>query len=278
VTDTSGTLYLVPTPIGNPADITLRAIEVLRRVDVVASEDTRHARTLLKPLDIQTRLVSYHDHNEETRTPALVAELLAGADVALVSDAGTPLVNDPGYRLVTAAIAEGIRVCPLPGASSTITALIASGLPVHTFHYAGFLPRRSAARKAAVERLAGIEAALIFFEAPHRIVEMLEDVRAVLGDRQVALARNLTKHDETFLRGSLRDVTASLAAQDEVRGQFVIVVAGADAEVSGANEVLADRLTESLLRNGADTRLTREVVQEITGLSRNEVYRRVQQR
>jgi 16S rRNA (cytidine1402-2'-O)-methyltransferase len=272
----AGTLYLVPTPIGNPGDITLRAIEVLRRSSIVASEDTRHTRTLLQPLGIETRLLSYHEHNEESRTQQLLAALHDGVDVALVSDAGTPLVNDPGYRLVVAAIGAGVRVCPLPGASATITALIGSGLPVHRFQYVGFLPRKPAARRAALARLKGVDASLIFFEAPHRVVETVSDMRDVLGDRPAALARNLTKADEDFVRGPLSDLAAGLAGQDTVRGQYTVVVGGAGDDGSDDARALADRLTGSLLRHGADARLTREVVREVTGMPRNWVYDRVQ--
>lgn len=270
-----GTLYLVPTPIGNPRDITLRAIDVLGRVGVIASEDTRHARTLLRSLGIETRLVSYHDHNEESRSQQLLDSLRDGVDVALVSDAGTPLVNDPGYRMVTVAIAEGIRVCPLPGATASVTALIGSGLPSHTFHYAGFLPRRETARRAALTGLRGLSATLICFEAPHRIVETLQDMREVLGDRSAALARNLTKNDEEFLRGPLSVLAAGLAADQVVRGQYTVVVAGAAEENSDETRDLADRITGALLGHGLDARLTREVVREVTGLPRNWVYERV---
>jgi 16S rRNA (cytidine1402-2'-O)-methyltransferase len=272
----AGVLYLVPTPIGNPGDITLRAIEVLRRVAIVASEDTRHTRSLLQPLDIETRLLSYHEHNEEPRTRQLLTALRAGDDVALVSDAGTPLVNDPGYRIVVAAVAEGIRVCPLPGPSATITALIGSGLPVHRFQYVGFLPRKAAARRAALERLKGTDASLIFFEAPHRMVEAIDDMRTVLGDRPAALARNLTKADERFLRGPLSALAADLAALDVVRGQYTVVVGGVDDAATDDAQALADRLTDALLKHGAGGRLIRDVVREVTGLPRNWVYERVQ--
>ena len=272
----SGTLYLVPTPIGNPRDITLRAIDVLRQASIVAAEDTRHARSLLRPHGIEARLLSYHDHNEESRGPQLIAALRAGADVALVSDSGTPLVNDPGYRLVTAAVAEGIRVCPLPGASAALTALIASGLPVHRFHYVGFLPRRPAARRSALEVIKDIDASLIFFEAPHRLAAAAADLHDVLGDRPAALARNLTKADEAFTRGGLKSLAAGLADQDVIRGQYTIVVGGAGTGgSSGGQHALADRLAEVLLRHGAGARLTREVVREVTGLPRNWVYERI---
>jgi 16S rRNA (cytidine1402-2'-O)-methyltransferase len=271
----AGTLYLVPTPIGNPRDISLRAIDVLRQVGIVASEDTRHARSLLQPLGIETRLLSYHDHNEESRSRQLLDALRSGVDVALVSDAGTPLLNDPGYRVVTAAIADGIRVCPLPGPSATITALIGSGLPSHRFHYVGFLPRRSAARRAVLAQLRGLPDSLVFFEAPHRLVETLQDMHDVLGDRPAALARNLTKADEEFIRGRLSAVAAELAGREVVRGQYTVVVGGGADEALGDAQALADRLTDVLLRHGAGSRLARDVVRDVTGLPRNWVYERV---
>lgn len=270
-----GTLYLVPTPIGHPGDITLRAIEVLGRVGVVAAEDTRHTRRLLQSLEIETRLLSYHDHNEESRSRQLLGLLHDGIDVALVSDAGTPLVNDPGYRLVAAAVEADTPVRPLPGATASVTALVGSGLPNHQFHYAGFLPRKEAARRAALTALRSTPATLIFFEAPHRIVAMLADLRAVLGDRPAALARNLTKGDEEFLRGRLAELTARLDAEGAVRGQFTVVVAGAPEEHADEDRALAARLTETLVRRGAEARLVREVVREVTGLPRNWVYDQV---
>jgi 16S rRNA (cytidine1402-2'-O)-methyltransferase len=260
----AGTLYLVPTPIGNPRDITLRAIDVLRNVGIVASEDTRHTRTLLQLHGIEARLLSYHDHNEEQRSRQLLAALRDGVDVALVSDAGTPLVNDPGYRLVTAAIEAEIRVRPLPGASATITALIGSGLPIHRFHYVGFLPRRGPARRKALEGLRQVDAALVVFEAPHRVVEALDDMHEVLGDRRAALAHNLTKTDERFLRGRLADLAAELKAQDAVRGQYTIVVEAVDGAADDAR-ALADRLADALARQGVGSRTAREVIREVTG-------------
>jgi 16S rRNA (cytidine1402-2'-O)-methyltransferase len=268
-----GTLYLVPTPIGHPGDITLRAIEVLRTVTLIAAEDTRHARTLLRPLEIDTRLVSYHDHNEESRTPQLLDALRDGSDVALISDAGTPMVNDPGYRLVAAAIEAGVRVVPLPGASAAISALVGSGLPVHRFCYAGFLPRRSAARQAALRELQHLDASLIFFEAPHRLLETVRDLHAVLGDRRAVLARSISKPDERFSRGTLTELESELTATDTVRGQYTVVVAGAAVTTTDHGE--AGRIAGVLLANGADSRLTRAVVQELTGLARNETYQLV---
>ena len=267
-----GTLYLVPTPIGHPRDITLRAIDVLGEVAVIAAEDTRHARTLLQPLGIGTRLVSYHDHNEESRTAQLLELLRDGQAVALISDAGTPMVNDPGYRLVVAAIEAGVRVVPLPGASAPISALVGSGLPVHRFCYAGFLPRKATARQAALRDLQGIDGSLIFFEAPHRLLEMVRDLQAVLGDRRAVLARSISKPDEQFMRGTLTELAAELAGTETVRGQYTVVVAGAEPATSSADRVEAGRIASALLSNGADPRLTRTVVQQLTGLARNETY------
>jgi 16S rRNA (cytidine1402-2'-O)-methyltransferase len=265
-----GTLYLVPTPIGNPGDITLRALDVLRSVPVIAAEDTRKAMTLLRAHDITARLVSYYDHNEQARSPQLLRLLAGGQDVALITDAGTPLVNDPGYRIVTAAIAGGIRVRPLPGPSAVITALTGAGLATHSFHYAGYLPRKSAARRAAAGALARVPATLIFFEAPHRLLEALGDLREVLGDRDAALARNLTKPGEEYLRGRLGQIEAELAARDEVRGEYTLVVAGAG-EDTGSQE-LGQRLARSLLGQGVQPSVIRDVVRDVAGLSRNDAY------
>lgn len=268
----TGTLYLVPTPIGHPDDITIRAIDTLKQVDLIAAEDTRNARTLLQPLGIDTKLISYHDHNEESRATHLVNLLGDGQNIALISDAGTPMVNDPGFRLVQAAIAVDVEVVPLPGASAAISALIGSGLPVHRFFYGGFLPRKSAARQAAIRNLLGLDASLIFFEAPHRLLEMVQDLRAVLGDRRAVLARSISKRDERFIRGTLTELESELAAEETVRGQYTVVVEGSADAVDDAAVQQARELVGALTRNGADPRLIRAVVQELTGLSRNQVY------
>ncbi|WP_424184726.1 16S rRNA (cytidine(1402)-2'-O)-methyltransferase [Actinokineospora sp. G85] len=271
-----GTLYLVPTPIGDPEDMTPRGVAVLRAVAVVACEDTRNTKTLLGPLGVRARLVSYHEHNEETRGEQLLAQLLDGEDVAVVSDAGTPLVNDPGFRLVASAIEAGVRVRPLPGANAPVTALIGSGLPVHRFQYAGFLPRKSAARRAALVELASTDATLIFFEAPHRLVETLADMREVLGDRQAAAARNLTKNSEEFLRGPISELIDRLSGEDPVRGQFTLVVGGLDSSGADPAKELAGKLATALVAHGATARMASDVIREVTGLPRNWVYDRVQ--
>ncbi len=210
---TGGTLLLVAVPIGDPDDLTLRARRLLAEADLVAAEDTRHFATLARHHGIRTRSVSYHDHNEESRTRELLARLAAGARIALVSDAGTPLVSDPGYRLVRAAIDAGITVTSVPGPSAVTAALAASGLPPHPFRFLGFLPRTAAARRAALEAVATDDATQVAFEAPRRLLATVRDALAVLGDRPACLARSLTKPHERYQRGSLSTLAAELAAE-----------------------------------------------------------------
>lgn len=272
----SGTLYLVPTPIGNPRDITLRAIDVLGSVAVVAAEDTRKARTLFQRLEIQPKLISYHDVNERSRSAEILRLLAAGQDVALITDAGTPLVNDPGYRAVTAAVAEGFRIRALPGPSAVLTALVGSGLACHSFTYGGFLPRKTAARRAAIGRLATLPTTLIFFEAPHRLLETVTDLCSVLGDRNAVAARNLTKANEEYLRGPLSAIASRLASAGAVRGEYTLVVDGAAERDTTAAEDLADQIARSLLARDVPASTVRDVVKEVTGLPRNDVYKRVQ--
>src|SRR6478672_5756579 len=193
-------LYIVATPIGNLEDITFRAIRILKEVDLIACEDTRHTRKLLSHYGIATQAISYHDHNEMARTEDLLARLRQGHSIAMVSDAGTPLISDPGYRVVSAAAAEGIQVIPIPGPSAAITALSASGLPTEAFRFCGFLPAKSGQRRSALEALIRETSTLIFYEAPHRILETLGDLRSILGNRQAVVARELTKLHEEFLR------------------------------------------------------------------------------
>src|SRR5688572_3581088 len=206
----SGSLHVVAVPIGNPDDLAPRARETLASVAVVAAEDTRHFATLARHHGIETRAVSYHDHNEEARSRELVGRLTAGEDVALVSDAGTPLISDPGYRLVRAAIDAGIRVTSMPGPSAVTTALAASGLPPHPFRFIGFLPRTTSARRAALDRLRADDATLVAFETPRRLVAALSDAIAVLGDRPACVARSITKAHERYQRGPLSQLIGEL--------------------------------------------------------------------
>jgi 16S rRNA (cytidine1402-2'-O)-methyltransferase len=266
----SGTLYVVAVPIGNPDDISLRALGTLKAVAVVAAEDTRHFATLARHHGIATRAVSYHDHNEESRGRELLERLRAGEDVALVSDAGTPLVSDPGYRLVHAAIEAGMEVTVVPGASAPTVALVGSGLPPHPHRFIGFLPRSAAARRAAFESVAGDEATLVAFEAPHRLTDALRDANAVLGDRPACLARNLTKPHERWQRGTLSELVAQLETEETVRGECTIVIGGADARVAADADAEAD--AHLLLEGGAPARAVQDLLIARHRLSKREAY------
>jgi 16S rRNA (cytidine1402-2'-O)-methyltransferase len=224
----AGMLYLVPTPIGNLDDITLRALRVLKEADILAAEDTRQTMKLCAHFDIHVPMVSYHEHNKRTRGSELVAELEAGKKVALVTDAGTPGISDPGSDLVASCIAGGIPVVPLPGANAAITGLIASGLPTDHFLFYGFLPRKKKERAETLDRLSGLACTLIFYESPFRIKETLHDLKDALGDRRAALARELTKQYETFLRGTLGELIDDLERNERLKGEICLIVSGSD--------------------------------------------------
>ncbi|MFN7944643.1 MAG: 16S rRNA (cytidine(1402)-2'-O)-methyltransferase [Blastocatellia bacterium] len=269
-------LYLVATPIGNLEDITLRALRVLKEADLIACEDTRHSRRLLDHYGITRPLVSYHEHNERERATELIERLQRGEKIALITDAGMPGISDPAYRVVTAAIAAGIRVIPLPGPTALVTALVASGLPTDSFLFAGFLPTKRQARRERLEELRAVRETLVFYEAPHRILETLLEARQVLGDRQAALARELTKLHEEFLRGPLSSISAQLETR-EPRGEMALVIAGcADDNAETAAPVAASMLelighlmaSQSLSRNDALKQAAR-----MRGLSKKEAYR-----
>jgi 16S rRNA (cytidine1402-2'-O)-methyltransferase len=220
----AGTLYLVATPIGNLEDITQRALRVLREVDVVACEDTRRTQVLLNHYGIKKKMLSYHEHNERERAAELGASLQAGASVAIVSDAGTPGISDPGFRLVNAAIACGARVVPVPGASAFVAALISSGLPTDEFFFGGFLPARSSQRRARLSQVRHLDSTLIFYESPHRIDQTLNDAREILGEREAVVARELTKLHEEIRRGRLSELAERFNAEDARRGEMVLVI------------------------------------------------------
>ncbi len=266
----SGTLYLVATPIGNLDDLGIRARETLKAVAVVAAEDTRHFATLARHHGIRARAVSYHDHNESERTPQILERLRAGEDVALVSDAGAPLVSDPGYRLVRAALDAGVAVTVIPGPSAVLTALVGSALPPHPFRFVGFLPRSSAARRNALAELARDPATLVAFEAPHRLTDALRDAFATLGDRQACLARNLTKPHERWQRGRLSALVAELTAEDTVRGECTVVIAGADASVAATADAEAD--ARLLLSHGTSARAVQELLIQRHGMAKRAAY------
>jgi 16S rRNA (cytidine1402-2'-O)-methyltransferase len=229
----TGTLYVVATPIGNLEDVSLRALRVLREVDLVAAEDTRHVRKLLDHYGIRKRVVSYHEHNERTRTPQLLAALRSGRSVALVSDAGTPALSDPGYPLVRACAEAHIPVVPVPGPSAAVAALVVSGLPTDRFLFLGFPPRRRPARRRFFEEVRDGRATLVLFESPHRLADCLEDALAVLGDRRAAVCRELTKLHEEVRRGTLSELV-SWARQAAPLGEVTVVVEGASREAAGA--------------------------------------------
>ena len=267
-----GTLYLVATPIGNLEDITLRALRVLREADVIACEDTRQTGKLLAHFDIKTPTVSYHEHNEAERTKELLGRLDAGAQVALVSDAGTPLISDPGYRLVTAAIAAGIPVIPVPGASAVLAGLSAAGLPTDAFRFCGFLPVKTTQRRKILEQLRGETCTLIFYEAPHRILDALADISAVYGDRPVVVARELTKFYEEFLRGTADQVHTQLAARPSVKGEITLLIGkGAPPPAT----ISVEEAVRELEANGVPRMDAIKQVARERGLSKREVYSKV---
>lgn len=261
-------LYVVATPIGNLGDITLRALSVLANADIVLCEDTRHSRTLLSHYAISTPTRPYHEHNAAKERPRVLADLGAGKRIALISDAGTPLISDPGWKLVREALDAGFRVEALPGASATLTALSVAGLPTDAFLFAGFLPTRSGARRSRIGELSAVPATLVFFEAPSRVAEMLEDLVAVLGDRPAAVARELTKLHEEVKRARLGALAASLAGQS-VKGEAVILV-GPPQELEISDEAIASRLTAALsemsLRDAA------KAVADALGVPKGRVY------
>ncbi len=270
-----GTLYLVATPIGNLADITYRAVETLRAVAAIACEDTRQTRKLLDHYNIQRPLVSYHEHNEGQRTPALIARLSAGDDIALVSDAGTPLISDPGYRLVNAAVEAGIRVVPIPGASALLCALSASGLPTGSFYFHGFLPRKSGERQRFLATLAVSGTVHVFYEAPHRILETIKDLVDVLGDPPVVAARELTKLHEEFLRGRASEVHAVLAGRDAVRGEFTLLVGPLSSADQAAEVTIPEEVT-ALEKVGMRRMDAIKEVARRRGLPKRAVYAQVE--
>jgi len=273
----SGTLYLVATPIGNLEDITLRALRVLREVELVACEDTRQTRKLLEHYGIHKPTLSYHEHNEALRAEELVEKLREGARVALVSDAGTPLVSDPGYRLVTKAIESGIAVEPIPGPSALLAALSASGLPTDSFRFGGFLPARPSARRKLLASLESETATVIFYEAPHRILETLADIEELLGARPVVLARELTKIHQEFLRGTAAELRQALAARRGIKGEITLLIgrAAPPAESSGSQRDPRELETEvqTLLSGGMDRMEAIKAVARRHGMSKRELYR-----
>ncbi|MFZ5858545.1 MAG: 16S rRNA (cytidine(1402)-2'-O)-methyltransferase [Chloroflexota bacterium] len=271
-----GTLYLVATPIGNLEDLSPRAVRILREAKLIAAEDTRHTAKLLNHFDIQTPLTSYFEHNKLTKLDRILASLADG-DVALVSDAGTPAVNDPGYELVRAALTAGYDVRPVPGPSSPIAALSVSGLPTDAFLYLGYLPHKASERRKFVGQVANLPYTLLFLESPHRLVDSLEDLLAVLGDRPVCVAREMTKLYEEFWRGSLRGAVEEFKARD-VRGEFTLVLGGNQTVDRGrwTEEDLFAAIKTELERGKSAKEISVELAEQ-SGWNKKEVYALVNQ-
>jgi len=267
----AGILYLVATPIGNLEDITLRALQILKQADLLACEDTRQTRKLLDHYGIQKPTISYHEHNEAVRSAELLEKLRNGTTVALVSDAGTPLISDPGYRLVTKAVESGIRVEPIPGASAVLAALTASGLATDAFRFGGFLPARSTQRRKLLAKFKDDAATLVFYEAPHRILEALADIQEVLGPRPVVLARELTKVHEEFLRGTAETVRRTLAGRPPLKGEITLLIGKAPGPA--ANETPIPEAVATHMRAGMTRMEAIKAVARARGLSKREVYR-----
>lgn len=267
----TGRLYIVATPIGHLEDITIRALKVLARVDLIAAEDTRRTMQLLRTHDLKTPLVSYHEHNERQRTPELVSKLLRGAQLALVTDAGTPTVSDPGYRLVEAAVQSNIAVVPIPGPSAVIAALSAAGLPTDSFTFVGFPARKKHKRMAQLRSLADLPHAVVFYQSPRRIKAFLAELLTVLGNRRAVLARELTKMHEEFIRGPLEDISAKLDQRSQVKGECTLIVHGA--ESSKPTEVEIETAVEEAvtMENRPISDVAKSLARRL-GIPRKEVY------
>ncbi|GBC59375.1 rRNA (cytidine-2'-O-)-methyltransferase [Desulfonema ishimotonii] len=271
--DKKGHLYIVATPIGNMEDITLRAIRILAEADVVAAEDTRNTARLLSHHDIRANLISYHEHNEAERTQHLIHKLEQGESVALVSDAGTPCVSDPGYRLARTAIEKGVRVIPIPGVSAAITALSASGLPTDAFTFIGFPPRKKGKRTDLLRTLQSEPRTLIFYESPRRIAAFAEELLDILGDRYAVLSRELTKVYEEFIRGNLSHILEEIRHRPAIKGEITLLVGGFDAAAKEA--VTAETLKAEIARSLDQKIKISEISKKISkkyGLPRKEIY------
>jgi 16S rRNA (cytidine1402-2'-O)-methyltransferase len=272
-------LYIVATPIGNLDDITLRALRVLKEASVIACEDTRQTQKLLNHFDIHTKMLSYHEHNELERAAELIVALEQGESVAVVSDAGTPGISDPGYRLISLALRHNIPIIPVPGASAILSALIASGLGTDHFEYCGFLSAKHGQRKTELERVRDREHTVVFYEAPHRIVEAIEDVIEVMGpERRVVVAREMTKMHEEFIRGAAIDVFERLRRREGgVKGEIVLLIAAAErAAAPLRNADISSRLDAIMREQDIDEKAALKILAKETGVGKSELYRELQ--
>jgi 16S rRNA (cytidine1402-2'-O)-methyltransferase len=268
----SGILYIVSTPIGNLEDITLRALRILKEVNIIAAEDTRHSQKLLSKYDIHTPLTSYHDHNKEEKAPVLVAKMLDGQTVALISDAGTPGISDPGYFLINLAVDQKIPVIPIPGATAAIAALSVSGLPTDSFVFEGFLPSKHTARLKRLEELKTEKRTLVFYEAPHRIIATVDDILNILGDRKAVVTRELTKVHEEAIRGSMTEILARLNS-GSTKGEFTIILHGATETPAEQHLDTKEYLKNLMLHRGLSKKEAIAVAAEELGLPKKEVYK-----
>jgi 16S rRNA (cytidine1402-2'-O)-methyltransferase len=276
-------LYLVATPIGNLEDITLRAVRVLKEADLIACEDTRQTRKLLNHYGIVTRTTSYHEHNEMTRAPELVLELEQGSRIALVSDAGMPGISDPGFRLISLAIRHHVPVVPIPGASAFLCALAASGLPTDSFRFSGFLPAKRGQRRQMLESVKDSPRTQVFYEAPHRVKEAVEDIVEILGaERHVVIAREVTKIHEEFLRGRAIEVLEALKARGEVKGEITLLIGKAEEgetlvrTAALARPAIRQRLQQIMAAEKLDEKAALKKVSKEMGISKSEAYRELQ--
>src|ERR1700688_3582285 len=273
-------LYLVATPIGNLEDITLRAVRVLKEADLIACEDTRQTQKLLNHYDITTRTTSYHEHNEMTRSAELVLELEQGARIALVTDAGMPGISDPGFRLVSRAIRHHIPVVPIPGASAFLSALVASGLPTDSFHFSGFLPAKRGQRRQLIESIRESARTQVFYEAPHRVTEALEDTVEILGgQRRVVIAREVTKMHEEFLRGHAAEVLETLKARGDIKGEITLLIGKMEPTEQKASPTrvnVRQRVNRLIAEENLDEKAALKKVAKEIGISKSEAYRELQ--
>lgn len=268
----TGVLYIVATPIGNLDDISLRAIATLKAVDLIAAEDTRHSKRLLNHLGIETRMISCHEHNETARSEAIIEKLASGSDVALISDAGTPLISDPGYKLVAAVRQAGIRISPIPGPNSAIAALSSAGLPTDNFHFCGFLSSRSRERGAQLEALLGLHGTLVLFESSHRIAALLKQLAQVFPQNLCVVAKEITKLHEQFLRGTALELLARLEQDPALsRGEFVVLIDNpASAEENHLNTEDVEML--KILLDEVSVKIAVKIATRLTGKKKNEIY------
>lgn len=269
-----GTLYVVATPIGNLEDMTFRAVNILKQVDFIAAEDTRHSKKLLNHYGIETRMISCHEHNEADKTPLLISQLKNGLSIALISDAGTPTISDPGYHLVRAAAKEKIPVIPIPGCSATMAGLSVSGLPTDAFYFSGFLPKKKEKLQQALELLKNQKATLIIYESPKRITNLIESIIPVFGNRQACFAREITKLHEEYMRGSLSEILRMLHEKQTIKGECSLFVQGGDGseEVCLDEETLTKIILERLAANDLGTSELARQIAEKTGFPKKQVY------